>query len=427
MAHLAEGRAAGRIIPAGQSRPMLQCAAMTARETRPNAEPALPLSGYRALDLAGPMGVYCGKLMADMGADVIKIEPPGGDPMREIGPFIDGKRGPGSSLYWLHFNTNKRSVTLDIGSPEGVDALRKLALSSDVLLETGPPGYMDTLGLGYGGLAADAPGLVYASITPFGQTGPYRDYKASDLVGFAMGGYMYVTGWPHTPPTKLWGSQAYNTVSNRAYIAILLALYHRTMTGEGQYIDVSMQEAVAATTEHVNTTYNYTGEPAVRCGFRHGGQFVATWRCKDGYASITTNTRKAWDDLRAWMDREGMAGDLMDAQYNDHFVLRGEHSAHIEELVQAWAMLHTRQEITEFGQSNHHPWGPAVTADEILENEQLWGRGYLTEVDSVDGGSSMVYPGDPYRLTEFEHPVRRTATAPGEHNAEILGGILGLS
>ena len=254
-----------------------------------------------------------------------------------------------------------------------------------MLLETGPPGYMDSLGLGYESLAADSPGLVYASITPFGQTGPYRDFKASDLVGFAMGGYMYVTGWPHTPPTRLWGSQAYHTASNRAYIAILLALYHRMATGEGQYIDVAMQEAVAATTEHVNTTYNYTGESAARCGFRHGGQFVATWRCRDGYASITTNTRAAWDDLRAWMHRDGMAGDLMDAQYDDHFVLRGEHSAHIEELIQAWALLHTRQEITEFGQSNHHPWGPAATPDEILGNEQLWGRGYFTEVESPDG------------------------------------------
>ena len=394
---------------------------------QPNSAPPLPLSGYRALDLAGPMGVYCGKLLADMGADVIKVEPPGGDPMREIGPFIDGQPGPGRSLHWLHFNTNKRSVTLDIATPAGAAALRKLALASDVILETGPPGYMDSLGLGYASLAADAPGLVYASITAFGQTGPYRDFKASDLVGFAMGGYMYVTGWPDTPPTKLWGSQAYHTASNRAYVAILLALHHRTMTGEGQYIDVSMQEAVAATTEHVNTTYNYTGESAVRCGFRHGGQFVATWRCQDGYASITTNTRKAWDDLRAWMHRDGMAGDLMDDTYNDHFVLRGEHSAHIEELIQAWAMLHTRQEITEFGQSNHHPWGPAATADEILENEQLWGRGYFTTVESADGGPSLVYPGDPYRLSEFQQPVRRTAPVPGEHNAEVLAGILGLT
>ena len=400
---------------------------MTAPGEQSNSASSLPLSGYRALDLAGPMGVYCGKLMADMGADVIKIEPPGGDPMRGIGPFVDGQPGPGRSLHWLHFNTNKRSVTLDIRSSEGAALLRELALASDVLLETCPPGYMDSLGLGYESLAADSPGLVYTSITPFAQTGPYRDFKASDLVGFAMGGYMYVTGWPHTPPTRLWGSQAYHTASNRAYIAILLALYHRMVTGEGQYIDVSMQEAVAATTEHVNTTYNYTGESAVRCGFRHGGQFVATWRCRDGYASITTNTRQAWDDLRAWMDRDGMAGDLMDETYNDHFILRGEHSGHIEGLIQQWALLHTRKEITEFGQSNHHPWGPAATPDEILENEQLWSRGYLTTVESPDDGPSMVYPGDPYRLTDSPRQPRRTAPAPGEHNAEVLSGILGLS
>ena len=393
----------------------------------------------RALDLAGPMGVYCGKLLADMGADVIKVEPPGGDPMRDIGPFIAGRPGPGRSLYWHHFNTNKRSVTLDIGTAEGAALLRRLALASDILLETGPPGYLDSLGLGYDELAAAAPGLVYASITPFGQTGPYRDFKASDLVGLAMGGYLYVTGWPHTPPTRLWGSQAYHTASNRCYIAILLALYHRMMTGVGQRIDVAMQEAVAATTEHVNTTYNYTGESAVRCGFRHGGQFVATWRCRDGYASITTNTRQAWDDLRAWMDRDGMAGDLMDARYDDHFVLRGEHSAHIESLIQQWALRHTRQEITEFGQSNHHPWGPAATAAEILTNEQLWGRGYLTSAEGVlapgpesgvpESGvpESGVYPGDPYRLTEFSQPVRRPAPAPGQHNADVLAGILGLS
>ena len=161
-----------------------------------------------------------------------------------------------------------------------------------MVLETSQPGMMDSLGLGYEAVSTQNRGLVYLSITPFGQTGPYKDYVASDLIGFAMGGYMYVTGWPHTPPTRLWGSQAYHTASNRAYIAGLIALYHRLNTGQGQYVDVSMQEAVAATTEHVNIAYAYEGVPAVRCGFRHGGQVVTTWKCKDGYASITTNTQR---------------------------------------------------------------------------------------------------------------------------------------
>ena len=384
-----------------------------------------PLTGYRVLDLSGPMGVYCGKLMADMGADVIKVEPPPGDPMRQNGPFVHDNLE--RSLDWLHFNTNKRSITLDITCGDGAALLRRLTHGSDVLLETFPPGFMDSLGLGYDGLATENPGLIYGSLTGFGQTGPYKDYKSSDLIGLAMGGYMFVTGWPHTPPTRLWGSQAYHTVSNRAYIAILLALYHRLATGQGQRIDVSMQEAVAATTEHVNTVYNYEGTPAVRCGFRHGGQFVATWRCKDGYVSITTNTQQAWDDLRAWMDRDGMAGDLMEAQYNDRFILRGDLSQHIEELIQKWALLRSRQEITDWGQAHHHPWGPVVRADELLENDQLWDRGYYANVEHTGEGVTLVYPGAPYRMTQSQWSLRHLAPQAGQHNREIYCDELGLS
>ena len=386
-----------------------------------------PLTGYRVLDLSGPLGVYCGKLMADMGADVIKVEPPGGDPMRLIGPFLHNGVHPENSLHWLHFNTNKRSITLDIATADGAALLRRIALSADVLLETCPPGHLDSLGLGYSHLEPENPGLVYASLTPFGQTGPYKDFKASDLIGFAMGGYMYVTGWPHTPPTRLWGSQAYHTVSNRAFIAVLLALYHRLATGRGQQVDVSMQEAVAATTEHVNTAYNYEGAPAIRCGFRHGGQFVATWRCKDGYVSITTNTQQAWDDLRSWIAQDGMAGDLMEEKFNDRFILRGAHSGHIEELVQNWALTHTRQEITDWGQSRHHPWAPVVTPDELLDNDQLWDRGFFVEVQDPQHGGTLVYPGAPYQLSQCPWRLRHPAPQVGQHNIDIFCGELGLS
>ena len=391
-----------------------------------------PLTGYRVLDLSGPLGVYCGKLLADAGADVIKVEPPAGDDMRGTGPFIHGRPGPEESLYWRHFNTNKRGITLNIGSAPGAGLFKRLAAKADILLETYPPGYLDSLGLGYEGLSEDNPGMVYASLTPFGQTGPYKDFKASDLIGFAMGGYMYVTGWPHTPPTRLWGSQAYHTASNRAFIAILMALYDRLSTGLGQRVDVSMQEAVAATTEHVNTAYNYEETPAVRCGFRHGGQFVATWRCKDGYVSITTNTQQAWNDLRAWMDRDGMAGDLMEEKYNERFVLRGELSHHIEGLIGDWAMLHTRQEITDWGQTRHHPWGPVATPEELLANPQLWARGFFTELEhrETEHGQqrvSLVYPGAPYKLSTSPWELKRAAPGVGEHNLEVYCGELGLA
>lgn len=379
------------------------------------------------MDLSGDLGVYCGKLLADVGGDVIKVEPPGGDPMRRTGPFIGGTDSPENSIHWRHYNTNKRSITLDLSKDSGNDLLRRLAGNADVVLESFQPGYLDSLGLGYKHLSDANHGLIYASLTPFGQTGPYRDYKGSDLVGFAMGGYMYVTGWPDTPPNKLWGLQAYQTTSNRAFIGILIAVYHRLATGQGQYVDVSMQEAVATTTEHVNTAYNYTGENAIRCGFRHGGQFIATWQCKDGYVSITTNTQKAWNDLRAWMERDGMAGDLMDEQYDDRFILRGDHGAHIEELVEAWTLTHTRQEITEWGQANHHPWGPVSTASELLDSEQLWDRGFYQRVTDPGTGSEIVYPGAPYKMSESGWRLESSAPQIGQHNNQVYCDELGLS
>ena len=393
----------------------------------PDEDISQPLTGIRVLDLSGDMGVYCGKLLADVGADVIKVEPPGGDAMRRTGPFVAGADAPENSLHWRHYNTNKRSITLGLASDAGRQLLQRLAGNADVLLESFQPGYLDSQGLGYEGLSDGNPGLVYASLTPFGQTGPYRDYKGSDLVGFAMGGYMYATGWPDTPPNKLWGLQAFHTTSNRAFIGILIALYHRLATGQGQHVDVSMQEAVTTTTEHVNTTYNYTGENAIRCGFRHGGQFVATWQCRDGFVSITTNTQKAWDDLRAWMDQDGMAGDLMDEKYGDRFILRGEHGEHIEELVEAWTLTHTRQEITEWGQANHHPWGPVTTAGELLDIEQLWARGFYQEVTDRESGIKMVYPGAPYKLSESGWQLTTTAPQAGQHNRQVYCQELRLS
>ena len=187
---------------------------------------------------------------------------------------------------------------------------------------------------------------------------------------------------------------------------------------------------MATTTEHVNTAYNYTGESAVRCGFRHGGQFVATWQCQDGYVSITTNTAKAWDDLRAWMDRDGMAGDLMEEQYNDRFILRGESGAHIEELIEAWTRIHTRAEITEWGQANHHPWGPVSTAAELLGFEQHWERGFYSipsDGSNPTDGQKLVYPGAPYKMSENGWRLNSLSPEIGQHNWQVFCEELGLT
>ena len=152
------------------------------------------LGDLTVLDLAGPMGLYCTKQLADLGADVIKIEPPDGDPIRAIGPFYHDEPAPEKSLYWFHFNTNKRSITLDIESPDGKDILKKLIKTADIMVETFQPGYLDAIGLGYSVLKEINPGLILTSITPFGQTGPYKDFKASDLIGLAMGGLVFICG-----------------------------------------------------------------------------------------------------------------------------------------------------------------------------------------------------------------------------------------
>ena len=203
------------------------------------------LGHLRVLDLAGPEGHYCGKFFADLGADVVKVEPPGGDPARFIGPFAGDTTDPERSLYFVNFNTNKKSLTLDITSRAGRDDLLRLVPAADVLVESFAPGYMDGMNLGFKALSAINPALVMTSITPFGQSGPYRDYLGSELIAQAMGGLMYVQGDDNKPPCVAPCDQASQLSSLHAAYGTLAALANRNKTGLGQHIDVSMQEIVA--------------------------------------------------------------------------------------------------------------------------------------------------------------------------------------
>ena len=183
-----------------------------------------PLTGYRVLDVAGPLGLHCTKLLADMGADVIKIEPPSGDESRRIPPFKDDVPHPEKSLYFLHFNTNKRSITLDIEKADGRAIFLELVRKADVVLETARPGRMDELRIGYSTLRAQNSGLVYAAITPFGQTGPWRDYKANDMAGIALGNLLYLAGEPGEAPLQPPGEIAYGMASTYGAFGVAVAL-----------------------------------------------------------------------------------------------------------------------------------------------------------------------------------------------------------
>ncbi|MDO8674033.1 MAG: CoA transferase, partial [Dehalococcoidia bacterium] len=244
------------------------------------------LSPYRILDLTDEKGVACGRVLADFGADVIKVERPGGDPSRNIGPFYHNIPDPEKSLFWFAYNANKRGITLDLETTAGRDLFKKLVETADAVVESFPPGYMESLGLGYGDLARINPGIILTSISPFGQTGPHKDFKGPDLITWGMGGMMYVSGDPDRPPIRISCPQSYPHGGTIAATGTMFALFHRGATGEGQHVDVSIQEQVVRTLMVVRQFWDVGGENLERIGQYRGSQRLI-WPCKDGYVNFT--------------------------------------------------------------------------------------------------------------------------------------------
>ncbi|HEY48426.1 MAG TPA: CoA transferase [Dehalococcoidia bacterium] len=380
------------------------------------------LGDLRVLDLTGPIGLYCTKQLADLGAEVIKIEQPGGDPVRRIGPFYHDEIDPEKSLYWFHFNTSKKSITLNLQSIEGVEIMKRLVKTADVLVETYQPGYLDSMGLGYSILKEINPGLIMTSITPFGQTGPYKDFKASDLIGLAMGGFLFICGWEDEPPTRVGGSQAYNMASINACIATLTALYYRDMTGEGQYIDVSMQQCVAHALQWVTQMYDLQGRIMARSG-RLG---VPLQECKDGWANMIALFD--WDIFVEWLDSVGEASDLSDAKYKQmDYQIRPEVRQHITEVTDAFTKAHDKRWLCEEGQKRHIIAIPCNNARDVVENPQLVERSFFVNVEHPELQDTLMYPGAPYRLGETPWRIARRAPLIGEHNTDIYIEELGFT
>lgn len=369
------------------------------------------------------MGLYCTKQLADLGADVIKIEPPGGDPSRAIGPFYHDEPHPEKSLFWFHFNTSKRSITLDIESSDGRDIIKRLIKTADVVVETFQPGYLDGLGLGYSALKGINPGIILTSITPFGQTGPYKDFKATDLVSLAMGGFLFICGWEDEPPTRVACSQAYNVASANACSGTLIALCHRDMTGEGQLVDVSMQQCVAAGLQWVTQMYDLQKRVMSRSG-RLG---VPLNECKDGWAMVIPMVD--WDDFVGWLETGKGAADLTtDERYRDHeYQMRPDVRQHIIEVTDAFTKAHDKRLVCEEGQKRHVIAIPCNSARDVVENPQLISRDFFVDVDHPELGDTLKYPGAPYRLSETRWRIGRRAPLIGEHNSEIYGKELGFT
>jgi len=364
------------------------------------------LSGYRILDLADEKGMLCSRLLADMGADVIRVETPGEDPPHD------------------YLNAGKRSIRLNLESSQGQQIFRRLIKTADVMVESYPPGLLEASGLGYPELSEINPRLVMASITDFGQTGPYRDYKSSDIVACALGGQMYVCGEPETPPLKPFGNQSYYSACLFAANGILLALLNRRNTGRGQHIDISIQECVAATLDHVLVRYFYEGAVASRQGSLHWNNAFRIFPCRDGY--ILLSLFQQWETLVEWLDAEGMAEDLTDKKWLDR-ESRLQQLDHIIGVLERWTRSHAVAELVEKGQLMRFPWAKVTPIPELVDSPQLKERGFFIEVEHPESGRKYKVPGAPCKLSRSPWRISTHASRPGEHNREIYHGELALS
>jgi crotonobetainyl-CoA:carnitine CoA-transferase CaiB-like acyl-CoA transferase len=398
-----------------------------------------PLAGLRVLELADEKGQFCGKLLGDLGADVVKIEPPGGEACRHVGPFLDDIPHPERSLSFWYYNTSKRGITLDLESADGRRLFSRLAATADVVLETFRPGFLASLGLDHAALRKENAGLIMCSLTPFGQTGPWRDYLSSDLLHMAAGGEMASSGYdeadlPNGPPIAPGGGNAWHMGCHFAYMAIMAALVHRTVSGQGQYIDASIHEACALTTEAAVANYIYRREVLRRQTGRHhaaGPTPRTQFRAKDGnFVCALVGGRlnpKFVGELAALLDVYGMAGDLKDPKYQDQAVITENASHIIDDLIANFIASLPAEEVYHAAQERGFTWGAVRAPEALLDDAHLHDRGFWKTVEHDELDRSFIYPGEAAIYSGSPWRISRRAPLIGEHNAEIYCGELGLS
>ncbi len=391
------------------------------------------LSPYRVLDLCHEHGMICGQILGDLGADVIAIEPPGGAAARRMGPFYQDVPHPDRSLYWWAYNRNKRSMTLDITTPEGQDTLRRLVQHADFLIESFAPGTLAAYGLGYADLIALNPTLVYVSITPFGQSGPKAAYTASDLTLLAAGGQLVLTGDGDRAPVRTSVPQADLHAGAEAAGAALVAHHARQRSGRGQHVDVSAQQAVIITTMSriLNTPLDATESTRSAGGIRIGElQTRSIWPTRDGYVSLGImggpGIGRFTQRLMAWMYDAGFC----DAATRDkdwmnyaELVFSGveplEEFNRVQQVVEAFTRSKTKAELLQAALERGLLIAPLSTIDETVDNPHLAQRRYWTPLIHPELGQAIRYPGPFVRLSATPIAHRRRPPTVGEHTQEI--------
>ncbi|MFC1535117.1 CaiB/BaiF CoA transferase family protein [Thermodesulfobacteriota bacterium] len=399
------------------------------------------LGPYRALDLTDEKGFLCGRLLGDLGADVIKIEKPGGDPSRNIGPFYHDTPDSEKSLYWFAYNTNKRGITLDIETTDGKELFKRLVKTADWVIESFEPGYLEGIDLGYEALNKVNQGIIVASISPFGQSGPYKDYKGSDLVCTALGGYLYLCGDRDRAPVRVGMNQAYLHAGAEAADGAVAALHYRSMTGEGQQVDIAVQHSQHIQLLAAAPNWDLRGVNEERQGInakRPGAKFImpAHYECKDGYLYFhfvgglmggRSNT-----ELVKWMESEGFATefiksidwfkfDIMAPEVDQEFV------NHIIGPISEFFKQYTKKELLEGGAERHIMLFPLGNMQDNLTSPQLAAREFWTQLEHPELADTITYPGPYIKMSETPLPIQSRAPLIGEHNEEIFVDELGLS
>ncbi len=386
------------------------------------------LEGIKILDLtqiyAGP---YCSMLFADMGAEVIKIEPPWGEIIRDNPPLVkQGEGGPhdrSRSGYFLTLNRNKFGITLNLKHPRAVEIFKELVKIGDVVIENYAPGVMKRLGIDYPVLREVNPRIIMCSISGFGQWGPYSERMSFDIIAQAMSGLMSITGHPDSPPTKVGTSLGDVTASLHAAFAIMAALWYREKTGEGQYIDVSMQECTVAILEGAIPRWTIGKELLTPIGSMNPHECpMAAFRCKDGYIIIATVGDEHWQRFCRALNRPDWAAD---PQYKTKRQ-RWEKKYFLQEEIEKITTQYTVKEVGEMLDRERVANSPILNIQQVVDDPHLHARGYFVEVEHPVIGRAKI-PGVPFKLSTTPGAVTRPSPLVGEHNELILKKYLGMS
>jgi crotonobetainyl-CoA:carnitine CoA-transferase CaiB-like acyl-CoA transferase len=402
------------------------------------------LSGFRVLDLTDEKGLLCGKVLGDLGADVIKIERPGGDPARNVAPFYKDIPDPEKSLFWFYTNINKRGITLDMEAAAGRDLFGRLVKTAHFVVESFTPGYMAGLGLSYPDLEKINPAVIMTSITPYGQTGPYAMHKTTDIVICGMGGQMRCFGDSDRAPVRISQPQAFFLGGIQGVLGSMMAHYYRQSTGEGQHVDVSCQEAVALTLlsfpqywDILKINYKREGPSMKMARPEPYGPLVRqhVYACKDGHvvgyiaggaqSGLVASSRA----LTEWANSLGYAEDLRDYDWTkmDFGTMPQSDLDRVQDGLQPFLMSRTKAEIMAKAVEKSLVMIPVNNAQDVFESPQLRARGFFQPVDHPELGQALTYPGFPITITGFTDRPQRRAPLVGEHNEEIYLGELGLS